>query len=750
MADCPEGGRRDRVPPLMKLLRTGALVVGTLTALAQTETPAAAKADPSAIRIESRDGLGEVELSPDARTASARNGVVVRWMGSALSAQTVTLSQETGEALAEGDVLVEYVDASGDRIRWKGQKVRFDFQRKRVEAGNFRFGAGPLFLRGDQVSVTQGGTNQVVLGGEVTTDDVATPGYRIRAKTLSINSDKTISAEDALLYVGKVPVMYFPWYVRKADRHPNFLTFTPGYRSLYGPYVLNSYHWMARTNLEAVVDLDLRERRGIGGGPRLNYDLGDLGKGRAGFYFLRDQAPELSAINGPIDPDRYRYDLRHSVTNDSGFEFKGILRGQSDPMMLRDYFEQEFRTDPQPKTFVEFSRLDSNWSLDFLAHAQVNEFFRTVERLPDVRLRGLRQQIGVTPVYYESDSSLAYLRFRDALAGGTNYAAFRGDTYHQLVAPHTFGGWLNVSPRLGARATYYGDPEGLNTINSDRDRWVANTGVDVGFKASRVWPTYSSTWLDMNGARHIAEPQFSYVFVPEPNRTPMELPQFDRELITPKLLPIHFPDYTQIDSVDSQNTVRLGLRNKVQTKRDEQVANVLNWSLLTDWRIAQRPDQTRFSDVYSEVDFTPRSWLTLTSETRFDTVTREFRESNHRATWSPTEWFDWSIGHRYLRDDWTLYGAGNNLIYSRFHAKLNENWAIRGVHQFEARDGTLEEQQYQIYRDLRSWTVGLGFRLRDNRIGPQDFTVALTLSLKAFPRFKLGQDSTNPSMLLGM
>ena len=49
----------------------------------------------------------------------------------------------------------------------------------------------------------------------------------------------------------------------------------------------------------------------------------------------------------------------------------------------------------------------------------------------------------------------------------------------------------------------------------------------------------------MNGARHIAEPQFSYVFVPEPNRTPTELPQFDRELISPKLLPIHFPDYTQ-------------------------------------------------------------------------------------------------------------------------------------------------------------------------------------------------------------
>jgi lipopolysaccharide assembly outer membrane protein LptD (OstA) len=161
----------------MKLTRTGALVACTLTALAQEPAPKAAEADPSMIRIESRDGLGEVELSPDARTASAKNGVVVRWKGSTVSAQTVQLDQEKGEALAEGDVVVEYGSDSGERIRWKGQQVRFDFVQKKVDAGQFRFGAGPLFLKGDRVSVTQGGTNQVVLGGEVTTDDVAEPGY---------------------------------------------------------------------------------------------------------------------------------------------------------------------------------------------------------------------------------------------------------------------------------------------------------------------------------------------------------------------------------------------------------------------------------------------------------------------------------------------------------------------------------------------------------------------------------------------
>lgn len=733
----------------MKFTCRGAILLWTLAALAQ-----AGQLEPSVdtqtIRIESRDGLSEVELNPDSRTATARNGVVVRWMGSSVSAKTVEVDQETGIAIAEGEVVVDYADNSGGSQRWRGDKVRYDFKNRRIEAENFRFGRPPIFVGGESLAAVQANSNQVVRGAMITTDDVAEPGYRIRAKSLTIGPDKSISAENALLYFGRIPMMYFPKYVRKAESHPNFWTITPGFRSLYGPFVLGSYHWFARTNVEAIVDLDYRQRRGVGFGPRMEYDFGDWGRGGGRFYYTHDEAPELSSFKGPIDPDRYRFDLKHSLTNESGFEFKGIVRGQSDPMVWRDFFEREFRKDPQPKSFVEASQLWSNWSLDLLAQPQVNDFFRTVERLPDVRLRGLRQQIGATPVYYESDNSLAYLRYRDALPGGTNFAAFRADSYHQLLAPYTFFNWLNVTPRAGARFTHYGDPEGLNTINSDRDRWVANTGVDVGTKASRVWPAYSNRLFDMNGARHIVEPTVSYVYVPRPNQTPLELPQFDRELVTPRLLPLNFPDYSQIDSVDSQNTLRFGLRNKVQTKRQEIVENVLNWSVMTDWRMRPRTTQSTFADIYSDLDFSPRSWITLTSETRFDVSTEEFRESNHRITLRPNEWVDWSLGHRYLRDDFAVYGPGNNVFFSSVYLKFNENWGFRAVHQFESRDGVLEEQQYHVYRDLRSWTISVGARLRDNRSSPSDWTFGVTFSLKAFPRFKLGDDRSNPSLLLGM
>jgi hypothetical protein len=53
----------------------------------------------------------------------------------------------------------------------------------------------------------------------------------------------------------------------------------------------------------------------------------------------------------------------------------------------------------------------------------------------------------------------------------------------------------------------------------------------------------------------------------------------------------------------------------------------------------------------------------------------------------------------------------------------------------------MQQQVYAISHDLRSWTAALMFRVTQGQDQPTDFTVGLTFSLKAFPRFGLGSDS---------
>ncbi len=178
---------------------------------------------------------------------------------------------------------------------------------------------------------------------------------------------------------------------------------------------------------------------------------------------------------------------------------------------------------------------------------------------------------------------------------------------------------------------------------------------------------------------------------------------------------------------------------------------VVNWALYSDWRLKPHPGQTTFSDLFSDLDLKPFHWLTLNSEIRYGLNQTLLREANHTAVIAPSDVWRVALGHRYLRAD-PAFGTnflGNNLILSSVYYRINENWAARMSHHFEARDGTLEEQFYTIYRDLRSWTASLTLRLRDNRSQGTDFTVALALSLKSVPHFGLGSESTDPSLLIG-
>ena len=77
---------------------------------------------------------------------------------------------------------------------------------------------------------------------------------------------------------------------------------------------------------------------------------------------------------------------------------------------------------------------------------------------------------------------------------------------------------------------------------------------------------------------------------------------------------------------------------------------------------------------------------------------------------------------------------GDNFITSTMFFRVNDNWGLRATHNFNAMDGRLQEQFYTLYRDLRSWTGALTFRVTDNGTGPEDFTVAFSFSIKAHPR----------------
>lgn len=728
-------------------------------AVATAEAPGASPPVPEAqpeesdtLTIDSLTDQSEMVQSLEEGITYFRYGVVVRYQAMELVANQVALSEATGDIIADGNVRLQNAGQY-----WVGEHLEYNYKTGQIKGENFRAGFPPFFAGGLSLGGNLNAQDYEANETFFTSDDIEEPAFRVKAKQFRVIGGKRIEAKNASVVIGDKTAMVLPVYKRDLEKHQTYWRVTPGYRSFFGPFLLTSYHFPIGTNVIGGVKLDAYAKRGFGVGPDFAWDLHRWGKGGFQYYYINDNEPRTDPFDEPIRQDRHRISFSHQATLRTNLTAKLMVREQSDPYVIRDFFETEYRNNTQPRSFLELNQLWSNWSLDLIAQPQLNEFYETVERLPDIRLSGIRQQIGETPLFYESESSVAYLRwqpglepFRPGMPGATDYSAMRADSFHQILWPQNYFGWLNFTPRVGGRITQYGETDGYGTTFDESTRFVFNTGAETSAKASRVWRGAESKFWDVKELRHIIEPSLNYVFVPSPNYTPNELPQFDREIPSLRLLPIEYPDYNAIDSIDSQNVLRLGLRNKLQTKREEGIQNLAHWAVYTDWRLNPRPDQSTFSDIYSDLDLRPRSWLGLSSETRFAVDTREFNGSHHTVTIAPNDTWSWRVGHRYFRGG-PEFGpdSDNNTLYSSLYLKFNENWATRITHHFEGRDGTLEEQYYTIYRDFRSWTGALTFRVREYRERSDDFTVAFTFQLKTFPRFRLNDDQNEHSFLLG-
>jgi len=747
-----------KLPPLMTQFRL--ILALALALLADGVSLQAQEKTDDQVEIIS----GDVSFDFNRHEAVATNDVIIRYQGAVLTADRAVLNEQTGDVSASGKVRIQQ-----DDMIWAGDEIRYNFKTRQMVTESFRTGRSPVFAMGKGLHADI--TNQVysATNALITADDISEPAICIRAKHIRIVPGKRIEATHATLWLGSVPVFYFPYYVRSLGPNANNLNATPGYRSRYGPYILGTYTWTLNPYLDGELHLDYRQKRGVGTGPDLNFHLGRWGEGTLSYYYTGDDEPRTNGIFAPVYENRQRLNFSYQANPFTNLNVKSLVRYQNDPGVVRDFFESEYRENPQPYTFVEVNKFWQNFSLDVLAQPRVNNFYETVERLPDVRLSGFRQQLGNTPLYYESESSAGWYRRLFASTnnapGGMSYEAARADTYHQLTLPQTYFGWLNFTPRVGGRFTYYTDANGpgSETVNAgtrehDVYRGVFNTGAEVSLKASRVWPALQNTALDLDGLRHIVVPSANYVYVPEPNYRPSEIPKFDYELPSLRLLPNQFPEYNSIDSVDSQNVIRFGLGNKLQTKRQGEVIDFLNWQVYTDWRL--RPDTTEatnyhrtFSDVYSDVTLRPRSWLTLQSQTRYDINEKQWTMALHNIAIQPNDRWSFTIGHFYVREDRpdapTWLGQGNNIVSSTFYYRVNENWGFRSSHYYEVREGRLREQYYTAYRDLRSWTCAVTFGLRDDGGSSDDFVVAFTFSLKAAPRYGVGSDTIERRSLLG-
>jgi LPS-assembly protein len=678
------------------------------------------------------------------------NGVMISYSNAVLVADSMSVNTKTGDVIASGNVRLQSED-----MVWTGQRLNYNYETRELGAQKFRGGRSPIYVGGEGVAGNYTNKVYTATNGMITMDDYSKPLLKVRAKRLVVRPGQSVTANGATLLIGDVPVFYLPIYATSLKADSPAISVRPGYSSRFGGYLYSAYNlnWGDALNLR--LNADYRSERGFGGGPELRLDLGRWGKGDFSYYYLYDHEPETNSFGAFYPKERQNLEFLWLASPFTNTTVKSRVSYQTDAGVRAEFFESDYRENVQPSTFVEGRHFWDDWSLSAIGSPRVNDFFSTVERLPEVKLTAFRQQVGPLPVYYESESRAGYLRRLFAETNAVvapDYEATRADTWHQVVLPVSLFGWLNVVPNAGGRFTYYSEADGPGATTDEINRTVFNTGAEMSFKASRTWANVGGGLFDLDGLRHIIQPSANYVYVPDPDAQPAELPQFDFDMPSLRLLPNDFPDRNNIDSIDSENVLRLGLDNRLQTKRDGQVQDWLSWEVFTDWRIDPDPGVEDFSDLWSDFKISPRSWLTLQSQVRYDLDDGEVRMAFSSVTFRPNNTWNWRVGHFYLQDDFsgapTAWGEGDDVLLSTLYFKLNENWGLRASHYLNLRESELQEQSYALYRDFRSWTGSLSFRAQERSNGETDYTVAFLFTIKALPRFDLGDDTIDTNALL--
>ena len=687
--------------------------------------------------------------------ATARENVAIHIGDTDIYGDSAQYNSRTREVSVEGHVRI--YRAGNVYVADRGV---YNIETKQVRTSNVRTEYYPYFLGGQNVTEISSNVYRVE-NAMFTTDDAPSPDFHLRARTVRVYENDHVVFQNVTFYIGRVPVFWWPYMYQSLTDAFSF-SISPAYLSSWGPSVLSQVAFPITEHIRGRIRLDYRGRRGVAIGFESHVDYGNASTANLKTYYIQDQNPLLNRTalpRGAVPTGRYRVSL------DDRTQFASDVYGivdftkLSDPFVMQDFYQSEFRINPIPDNVVALAKTDPLYTLTGITRFQPNEFFEQTERFPEVVLDVKRHAPFGGPVFYEGETGVANLHRAFAKDSGfQDYRTLRIDSFHQLLYPNTYLGWLSIVPRAGFRATYYDETIDLGrtmfvpsgnplvpdfippdptfadpyVVTGSDIRTVFNTGAEASFKVSRAWEDAQSRAIGLDGLLHVIQPYTNFSYVVENGMNPAAVLQFDRFEPSTQLRPIDFPQFTSVDSIDSSTVWRAGVRNKLQTRRDDLTVTWLELDTFFDANIENPYDRTPYSNVFNRLRLTPLPWASLSIDSQVPAFDKGFTEFNTGMSVQPIANLQLSAGHRYLNGN-PFFQNSSLYVIGGFY-RIDDNWGVGFQEQYEGITGTFEQQRYAIYRDLTNWVASFGAVIRDNA-GVKEYGVLLTFTLKAFPKF---------------
>lgn len=697
-----------------------------------------------------------LEYEASRQLLTARGHAVVMRGSDILRANVITFHTDTQDAVAKGNVVLER--AAG---LWRGEEIHYNFAKDEGRFGTFEYFTDPFYIRAKDARQTA--SNEVILShAQVTTCEGDHPLVYLRARRARLINNDRVKAHGVVFYMAGLPFFYLPYVSKRLDG--TGWEFVPGRSSRMGAYLLTAYTFPAQSNLLSTTHIDYREKRGWGVGQDFRWGVkgGSRQRGLMTAYYADDQKPfkdeaEEETWGELVDKDRYRLRLSDTRSFSERDYFITELNYLSDPRIIEEFFDEEYRQQSQPENRVSLIHRGDRYTAGLTLNRRLNDFFGNVNRLPEATLDIPRMELGESGFYYESFHSAAWLeqQFPEG-SDDEDYDAFRIDTSHMLYYPTRHFGFLNIIPRAGYRGTYYSSTRETTYVTNQAPilesnlvvgvtneveevvqegsglRNVYETGLEASFKAFKVLHD-QPMGRDYRGLRHVVEPYAKHTYIPEPNLRPGDLPQFDA-----------------VDRVDQQHDIYFGARNKWQTKRtvsgvrpigadtgpgaasqpSHTVYDLLDVGVFTTYRLDPLEDEEDFSDIWLDARIRVVDSLPVNLWATYDPYESEVTEARAELAWLDFE-SESRVSVQYLyRKDRTDQVSGELKLWP------NARWSFTTYARYALDQSELEEQAYFVEHRTSCLGIGVGYKEVDD-----DQQIWFQLWLTAFPKtyIKMGR-----------
>lgn len=763
-----------------------------------------------------------VEITADGNThfengvAIAEDNVQIHYNGVSIYADKAEYNPETHDVLLVGNVRI-YTEKN----LFTGQRAMYNLETKQVRGLEFAGDFTPLKFRA--LSLNSLSTREFhVKDALMTTSDSSMPDWGIKAHAMRIYNKDRVIFLNSTIYVGKVPVLWLPYMY--ASLKQSGLQIQPGYDSTWGGYLLTSYGLplLKDDHLFARVHGDYRSLRGAAAGIDLENKFGKNDRNRGTFltYYAWDHNPNIN--NAPsqrliTNPTDGSYVGRYRISFDQKFFIKDDLYATADLTKLSDYtfmqtyYPVENSFNPQPDNNIAVTKNNEDSTLSLVTRWQMNNFQETTERLPELAADFKQEPFFGLPLFYDGNTALGQLQ-RSFAVNSTNYPnyytpqgynATRFDTFHQFSLAETLFGWLSLVPKVGFRLTAYNHggnytdtngaittfpnttlPSGAVTNNNltwngTTVRPIFNAGLESSFKISRNFEGVQSRLMGLDGLRHIFQPygNLSYVYAGGPS--PDQVFQFDRYLpnnpnnttrsgfqpSSTQLQPLNFPQFAAIDTIDTWAIMRLGVRNRFQTRRDDKTHDWFYLDSFLDINGINPYINGPVSNLNNRFTFNPVSWLAFRVDSQVPLTSQGFTECNFEFDIMPARWLQFRVGSAYINN---YNGMTGNQPSITAQWKVTDHWSVSATQVYNFDDSAtgnntttgsvpgnaLLYQRYLINRDLSSWIVSLGFDYRNNQgtstsSGLSQYGAVIICTLKDAPDvtmpFHMNAPTANPT-----